>query len=105
MNLKSLHMNVHSSDVDNVSFITVTLRCQSVLFTGIYAAMWNSDQMDFMQVQYGYGGFVLSPFLRQEIQDSSHHIEITGAMQTLIEDSFASFLNVSVIICFHRKCF
>lgn len=56
MNLKSLHMNVHSSDVDNVSFITVTLRCQSVLFTGIYAAMWNSDQMDFMQVQHGYGG-------------------------------------------------
>lgn len=28
LSLKSPHMNVHSSDVDNVSFITVTLRCQ-----------------------------------------------------------------------------
>lgn len=61
--LKSPHMNVHSSDVDNVSFITVTLRCQSVLFTGIYAecetqTKWisckhNMDTMDILLLSIG----------------------------------------------------
>lgn len=56
-------MNVHSSDVDNVSFITVTLRCQPVLFTGIYAecetqTKWisrkhNMDTMDILLLSIG----------------------------------------------------
>lgn len=90
--ISTYEMNVHSSDVDNVSFITVTLRCQSVLFTGIYAAMWNLDQMDFMQMQYGYGGYILPPFLQQEKQESLQ-IEITGAIP-----------NLTGLNCFIFKC-